>query len=420
MKAMLALAAQSAWSRRFALSLLVASIALSSFLLLGLERLRVDVRETFVQSVSGTDLIVGPRTGPLQLLLYAVFRMGSPTQSVRWSSVRAISALDAVAWAVPLSVGDSYHGFSVVGTTAGYFEHFRHGDRQALAFADGRPFATVFEAVLGAEVAAHLGQRVGDRIALSHGDGQLDEHDHDDKPFTVVGVLARTGTPVDRSVHVGLQGLEAVHVDWSMGMRLPGRTTSAAEATAMDLTPKAVTAVLIGLKQRAAVFTVQRQVNAYRDEPLQAVLPGVALDELWTLVGAGERVLQGMIWLVCAVSFAGLIAGVLAGLEQRRRELAILRALGAGPRSVFVLLAAEGLVITVAGLTLGALLHWLAVAGAASWAQAVLGVTLSLSMPDSAQWWMMGGVLACGLLASLVPGWRAYRLSLMDGLTPRI
>jgi putative ABC transport system permease protein len=255
---------------------------------------------------------------------------------------------------------------------------------------------------------------------LSHGDGQLDEHDHDDKPFTVVGVLARTGTPVDRSVHVGLQGLEAVHVDWSMGIRLPGRATSAAEATAMDLTPKAVTAVLIGLKQRAAVFTVQRQVNAYRDEPLQAVLPGVALDELWTLVGAGERVLQGMIWLVCAVSFAGLIAAVLAGLEQRRRELAILRALGAGPRSVFVLLAAEGLVITVAGLALGALLHWLAVAGAASWAQAVLGVTLRLSMPDSAQWWMMGGVLACGLLASLVPGWRAYRLSLMDGLTPRI
>jgi putative ABC transport system permease protein len=416
---MFALALRSAWSRRFVLSLLVATIALSTFLLLGLERFREDVRETFVQSVSGTDLIVGPRTGPLQLLLSSVFRIGAPTQTMRWSSAQALAGLDMVAWTVPLSIGDSYRGFSVVGTTTGYFEHFRHGDRQALRWVGGRPFNAVFDAVLGADVAQRLSHRIGDRITLSHGDGRLDEHDHDDKPFEVVGILARTGTPVDRTVHVSLQGLAAVHADWSLGVRLPGQRVSAAEAAAMDLTPKTVTAVLVGLKHRAAALSVQQRVGAFREEPLQAVLPGVALNELWAVVGIGERVLLGMTVLVCVVSFAGLIAAVLSGLDQRRRELAILRAVGASPQSVFVLLAAEGFVITAAGVVLGSALHWLTLAVAVDLARSHLGVSLNLSLPGLPQWLLIGGVLGCGLLASLLPGWRAYRLSLVDGLTPR-
>ncbi|MES2957019.1 MAG: ABC transporter permease [Pseudomonadota bacterium] len=419
MKAMLALALQSAWSRRFVLSLLVATVALSTFLLLGLERLRQDVRETFIQSVSGTDLIVGPRSGSLQLLLSSVFRIGAPLQSMRWSSAQALAGLPAVAWSVPLSVGDSHRGFSVLGTTTGYFEHFRYGDRQALRLGAGRPFAAALEAVLGADVARQLGYKVGDRITLSHGDGKLDEHEHDDKPFEVVGIFERTGTPVDRTVHVGLEGLEAVHLDWSMGVRLPAQV-SATDSATPDLTPRSVSAVLVGLKQRAAVFSVQQWVGAFRGEPLSAVLPGVALNELWALVGVGERALLGMTILVCVVSFAGLVAAVLSGLEQRRRELAILRALGAGPRGVLVLLATEGLAVTAAGVVVGAGLHWLAVASVAELTRAHFGLTLNLLLPGPAQWLLIGGVLACGLIASLLPGWRAYRLSLMDGLTPRI
>ena len=162
-------------------------MALSTFLLLGVERLRSDVRENFSQSVSGTDLIVGARTGPMQLLLYAVFRVGGATNNVRIDSLEAIAKHRAVAWMVPLSLGDSHRGFPVLATTPAYFEHFRYGDRQPLALAQGRPFsgdlAGLYEVVLGAEVAERLGYRLGDKLTLSHGGGGMPGAEHADKPF---------------------------------------------------------------------------------------------------------------------------------------------------------------------------------------------------------------------------------------------
>lgn len=420
MKALISLAMQSAWNRRFVLSLVMLSIALSTFLLLGIERIRVDVRENFSQSVSGTDLIVGSRTGSVQLLLYSVFRIGSATNNIRWSSVQAISQHKAVAWTVPISLGDSHRGFAVVGTSGAYFEHFRYGDQQALTLAQGKPFADVFDAVLGADVAERLGYVLGDRIVLSHGDGKMAANDHADKPFTVVGILRRTGTPVDRSVHIGLDGMQAIHLDWMAGAPLPGMAVPADQVNRYDLTPKNVTAVLIGLKSRAAVFSVQRSIAEFENEPLMAILPGVALDELWDVVGIGERGLLAMTFLVALVSLAGLVAVITAGLDQRRRELAILRALGAGPRQILCLLALEGTLVTLFGLMMGAVLCALAIATLGDWSGSHWGIALQLQTPSASEWALLGGVLMSGLLASCVPGWRAYRLSLIDGLSPRM
>lgn len=420
MTALLSLAAKSAWNRRFVLSLVVVSIALSTFLLLGIERVRTDVRETFSQSVSGTDLIVGARTGSVQLLLYAVFRIGSATNNIRWSSVEAIGEHRAVEWVVPISLGDSHRGFAVVGTTPAYFDRFRYGDRQPLALAEGGRFAAVFETVVGAEVAARLGYRIGERIVLSHGDGAFAANEHADKPFTVVGILAPTGTPVDRSVHIGLDSMEAIHLDWLAGAPLPGTAVPASEVAKYDLTPKNVTAALVGLKSRAAVFRVQRDIAEWGAEPLMAVLPGVALDELWAVVGIGERGLLAMSALVAVVSLAGLVAVILAGLEERRRELAILRAVGAGPRQMLLLLAIEGALVTAAGVALGFAVATLAVLALAGWFADRFGIALQLQAPGANEAWLLAGLLVAGWLASLVPGYRAYRLSLADGLSPRL
>lgn len=423
MSALLGLAARSAWSRRFVLALIVVSIALSTFLLLGIERLRQDVRQNFAQAVSGTDLIVGPRTGAVQLMLYAVFRVGSATNNIGWDSVQALAAQRQVAWTVPIALGDSHRGFAVVGTTPAYFEHFRYGERQSLVLASGRAFGDgaghVFEAVIGAEVAERLGYRLGQRLVLSHGDGAFAANDHADKPFTVVGILARTGTPVDRSVHIPLSGIEAIHIDWIAGAPMPGAKMSAEAAAAQDLTPRTVTAVLVGLKSRAAVFSVQRWVRGYGDEPLMAVLPGVALDELWEVLGAGERALQAVSVLVAVVSLAGLVAVILAGLDARRRELAILRSVGAGPRQVLALLAVEGALVTLCGVLLGALASAGAIALLGDLVQAGWGLVLHARWPGPDEMRLMGALLLGGWLASLVPGWRAYRLSLADGLSPR-
>jgi putative ABC transport system permease protein len=413
-----ALAWQSAWNRRFGLGIVALSVALSSFLLLGLERIRQDVRLQFSQSVSGTDLIVGARTGSVQLLLYSVFRMGNATQNIRWSSAQAIAADPAVAWTIPISLGDSHRNFPVVGTTGDYFRHFQYGERQALDLAQGRPFAAVFETVLGAEVAQQLGYRLGERITLSHGSGAFSANDHGDMPFEVVGILARTGTPVDRSVHIGLDGMEAIHLDWMAGVRLPGQAVTPEQALQQDLAPRSITALLVGLKSRTAIFGLQRSVGQFRGEPLMAILPGVALDELWHAVGLSERVLMLMGALVAVVSLAGLVAVVVTGLEQRRRELAVLRAVGASPGHLFSLLVLEGALVTLLGALLGVLAWVLAIWGGGSWLQARFGLDLQLvwGLKESG---LLAAMVTAGCLASVLPGWRAYRLSLADGLQPR-
>ena len=418
MRAVLLLALKSAWSRRLTLSITLVAIALAAALLLAVERLRVDAHDSFTQAISGVDLVVGPRTGAVQLMLYAVFHSGVATHNMKADSYRVLAAHPAVDWAVPLSLGDSHHGFAVLGTTTDYFSRLRYGDRQALAFDAGKPFTGVFEAVLGSEVAGSLGYRVGNRFTLTHGLAELGP-EHDDKPFTVVGILAPTGTPADRTVHIGLEGITAIHLDGAGGAPLPGLSIPAEYVSKFDLRPKEITAVLVGLKSRGDVFRLQRHVNGWRDEALMAVLPGVALDELWQTLGTVERALLAISALVVAVGLAGLTATLLAGLNERRRELAILRALGAGTGEVFLMLTIEGLLVTVLGTAMGAGLLLAAIAGLAPLAQSEFGVHLAWRWLSANEVALLLSIVGTGLIASLVPGWRAWRMSLADGLTPR-
>lgn len=418
MKAVLLLALKSAWARRLTLGITLIAIALSSALLIAVERVRSDARMSFSQSISGVDLVVGARTSSVQLMLYAVFHSGAATNNIRWDSFEALSSHPAVAWAVPISLGDSHRGFPVVGTQSGYFEHYRYANGQPLHFSAGKPFAEVFDTVLGADVARELGYRVGNPITLTHGLAELGP-EHADKPFTVVGVLASTGTPVDRAVHVSLEAITAIHLDWAGGTPLPGLAIPAEQVRKFDLHPKEITAMLVGLKNRSDVFRLQRHINGYRGEPLLAVLPGVALDELWQTLGMVERTLFALSALVVFVGLAGLTATLLAGLNERRRELAILRALGASPRDLFLMLTVEGLLVTALGLSLGIVVLAAGITGLAPLVQAHFGVHLSLRPPGGNEWALLASVIATGLLASLVPGWRAWRMSLADGLAPR-
>jgi putative ABC transport system permease protein len=418
MKAILLLALKSAWARRLTLGITLCAIALSAALLLAVERVRTDARHSFSQSISGVDLVIGARTGSVQLMLYAVFHSGNATNNLRWESYEALSTHPAVAWAVPLSLGDSHRDFPVLGTTAAYFEHFRYGEQQPLAFAAGQLFTGTFEAVLGSAVAAALGDRVGDKITLAHGMTELGA-EHADKPFTVVGVLAPTGTPVDRSVHVSLEAITALHLDWAGGAPLPGLVIPAEQVKKFDLRPKEITAMLIGLKNRSEVFRMQRHINTYRGEPLLAVMPGVALDELWQTLDMVERIFLALSALVVIVGLAGLVATLLASLNERRRELAILRALGASPAEIFIMLTLEGLLVTTLGVLLGCALLAAGIYYGAPLLQAHFGIILQWRLLALNEWLLLAAILTTGLIASLVPGWRAWRMSLADGLTPR-
>jgi putative ABC transport system permease protein len=342
----LILAWKSLLNRRGTAFLTLLSIGVT--LLIGVERLRTETRAGFANTISGTDLIVGARTGPVQLLLYSVFRIGNATNNMSWASYRAIADHPRVAWTIPLSLGDSHRGYPVLGTTGAYFEHYRYGRGRELVLADGAPFSDLYDAVLGAEVAKALGYGTGDAIVIAHGAADVDFARHDDHPFRVSGILAPTGTPVDRTVHVSLEGIEAIHVGWQGGAPMPGLTVDAAAARALDLTPEGHYRDLVGLSSRISTFQVQRFINDYREEPLMAILPGVALAELWGLIRIGEHALLLVSGFVVVVGLFGLLTALLTSLNERRREMSILRSVGARPAHVFSLILGEALVSDLA------------------------------------------------------------------------
>ena len=416
----LILAAKSLLNRRFTALLTLLSIALSVALLLGVERVRNEARASFSSTISGTDLIVGARSGPVQLLLYSVFRIGNATNNISWQSYLDLAGHPKVAWTVPISLGDSHRGFRVLGTTGDYFDHYRYARDRGLELAAGERFDDLFDAVLGAEVADALGYSLGDEIIIAHGAGDVRFARHDDKPFRVAGILKRTGTPVDRTVHVSLEAIEAVHLGWQGGAPMPGLSTDAAAVRAMDLTPDAITAVLVGLKSKIAAFAVQRYVNDYPEEPLLAVLPGVALGELWSLIGVAEGALLIVSSFVVLVGLIGMLTALLIGLNERRREMAILRSVGARPAQVLALIIGEAVFLTLIGMLLGlALLYGLLAAGQPL-IEARLGLFIGIGALSLHEWLLLAAVLVAGLLVGLVPGWRAYRMSLADGLSIRV
>ena len=420
MNHLLHIALRSAWNRRLTLGLTLVAIALSVAMLLGVERLRYEAHRGFSLSISGTDLVVGARTSPVQLILYAVFRIGEATSNIAWKSFQDIAENPLVAWAVPISLGDSHHGFPVMGTTPAYFEHFQYSDSRRLSFVKGQPFRDVFDVVLGMEVASQLGYAIGDRIILSHGMGEIGLLAHDDKPFIVSGILAPTGTPVDRTLHISLEGITAIHLNWVGGVPMHGFTIPGEHVRKFDLTPKDVTAALVGMKSRAAVFKVQRQINEYKAEPLLAVMPGVALEQLWQVVGVAEKTLLAVTSMVVFVGLSGLAAVLLASLNERRREMAVLRAIGARRRDIFLLMVSESLLVTLGGVVLGIVLLSAASLALAPWVQANYGISLQPALVSVAELKLLVGVLVVGLLAGLLPGYRAYKMSLMDGLMSRI
>ncbi len=418
MRTLLPLAARSLWNRRLTAGLTVFAIAVSVALLAGVQKLRTEARESFASTISGTDLVVGARSGPINLLLYSVFRIGDATANVSWQSYQMVSRHPDVAWTIPISLGDSHRGFRVMGTSRAYFEHYRYGGRRELAFAAGGPFAEVHDAVLGAEVARQLGYAIGERIIIAHGVGEVSFAHHDDDPFTVVGILAPTGTPVDRTVHVSLEAITAIHEGWQGGMPRPGAPPGGGAPA--DLTPASITAFLVGLESRSAVLQMQRALNDYRGEPLLAIMPGVVLQQLWQLVGVADTALLLVAACVVLAGLVGMLTSLLTTVNERRREMAILRSVGARPVHVFALLVFESGLLALAGVLLGMAMVFGALAAAGPVLAHRFGLYMELGAPTGYDLAIAALVVAAGLAAGLLPAWRAYRNSLADGLSIRL
>ncbi|MCK7459647.1 ABC transporter permease [Idiomarina aminovorans] len=408
---MIRLAIKSLMNRRASVLLTIIAIAVSVTLLLAVERIREQVQSHFANTVSGTDLIIGARTGQTQLLLSSVFHIGNMTNNMSWESFVDISDRPEVSWSIPISLGDSVQGLPVVATTNAYFEHFKYGSKQPLEFSKGRAFAADEEVVLGADAAEKLSKNIGDDIIVAHGSGGISFSEHDEHPLTVTGILQRTGTPVDKAVLVTLHSLEMIH---------SGEHEHSDHDHHNEAPAESISAALLGLKAKPLALRLQRQINTYDKEPLTALLPGMTLQQLWKTLRVFEQALTAISAMVVLIGLLGMLTIMLASLRERRREMAVLRAVGAGPGTIFGLLLSEALLLTVVGAFSGLLLLYGLQWSLAGVIQSQTGLIFSSSWPSNSEWWRIALVIAAGFVLSLIPAWRAYRQSLADGLTVKI
>ena len=444
---LLSLARKSLANRLLATVLTLASIALSVALLLGIENVRSGMRESFSNTISRTDLIVGARGGSMQLLLYSVFGIGSPTNNVSWETYEYFRDHAAVAWTIPISLGDSHRGFRVVGTDSSFYEQFHYGGGRSIDFAAGRAPRTSHEVAIGGEAARELGYAVGSNVVITHGLYGTGIMDHDEQPFTVVGILERTFTPVDRSLYVTLQGIDAVHEGF---MEMPGAAGPAAppgfappsfaEAGPLsrspdEMTPAAgteqdhetaaaapeqITAFFVGARTRIATLQLQREINTFEREATMAILPGVALAEMWRGIGYAEDALLVVTFFVVAVGLIGMLLSLYSSLEARRREMAILRAIGASAPRIFLLLVMESGLLGLAGALAGVGLIYALLLLLRSVVESAFGLYLPIEPPTRTAYYYLLAVVTASFLIGLVPAVKAYRNSLVDGLSLRV
>lgn len=410
--AILNLAYKSLLSRKTSVIFTLLTLAISVLLLLTVERVRVEAKQSFANTISGTDLVVGARSGQINLLLYSVFRIGNATNNIDWRSYQDIIQDKAVKWAIPISLGDSHQGFRVVGTNTSYFEHYQYGKKQALTFLQGHEFNGLFDAVIGSEVAQELGYKIGSPMVLAHGMQDTGFSRHDNMPFKVVGILAPTGTPVDKSIHVSLEAIEAIHIGWESGANVghaPNQSDVLSLADSERLQPKQITAVLLGLTSKIQTFKVQRAINTYKAEPLSAILPGIALQELWSMLSIVEQALLVISGLVVIAGMFGMLSTLVASLRERKQEIRILRAMGARRKHIFSLLICEASLLTFLAIVLGVIglycILWLA----GPFIQTHYGIKLGLAVLSEYEWLLLGCVQLLGVVIGIFPAIGAYR-----------
>lgn len=417
----ISLAIRSLWARKVTAILTVISIAAAVLLFVAVENLRQSARTSFERTISDTDVIVGARSSPINLVLYSVFQIGDPTNNITWESYQDIHSRKDVDWAVPISLGDSHRGFRVVGTTDEYFKRYKYADSQSLSFDRGEVFSDLFDVVLGAQVASDLGYELSAQLTLAHGLGKTSFVNHDDLPFRVVGILDSTGTPVDRSVFVSLGAVEAIHMGWQSGTPTPlSRLNTPQQLRARNLEPESITAMFVGATSRIETLGLQRDLNTYEAEPLQAVIPGVALSQLWGVVSVVERALAMVSAFVIAVGLIGILTSILTSLNERRREMAILRAMGARGRHILTLLVSEAALLTFIGGAIG-----ITVLYAGLWLfRPILEARFNMSAlrlwPGSFDLYVVISITIISAILGLIPAVIALKRSLADGLTIRV
>jgi len=415
---MLSLLLKSMRSRIIPTSLVTISLMASMVLLLSIERIQQGAEEGFNQSISGVDAIIGPRSSSIELVLYTVFHLGRPTNNITTKTVNDVKLRGDISWLVPIALGDSHKGFRVVATEPNYFEHIKYANGQPLVFSKGVAFAELSETVLGSDVAEKLSYRVGSKIQITHGSVESIGSKHDDFSFVVTGILNKTGTPIDRAIFLDLKGYELLHLGWKSGKKIFNLDDINLSSLPEDaLIPKTVTAAFIGLKSKLTLFNFSKNIREYPKEAISAVIPGIALSELWSIVGLVDKGFQLLSWIIIAISLIAMVTLIIASLDNRKQEMTIYRANGASPKFLAMMVLCESLVIGLTAIV-GAIILVTIVTYFAT-----VQLNLALGISPSFKWISMGEIivfsfiLLAGALSSLIPAVMVFRKNLHQTLS---
>lgn len=403
-------------SRKFISCLCILSISLSLALFLLVEKLRNGVEEGFTNTISNADLIVGAKSGPLQLLLYTVFHMGSPTSNIRYSSYLELKSHPVVDWTIPISLGDSYKGYRVVATDSNFPKHYQfHGDKH-VQVKEGKWGEEIFDVVLGANVAKQLGHKLGDSVILSHGISKGAVLKHEESPFQITGILSPTGTPVDKSVFITLYGMEAMHLGWEKGVPNYDESINYQQLTKSSLKIEQITSFILRTQNRFALLHFNRMVGEYEKEPLMGIIPAMTLTELWGLLDQLEKAFRGISMFVILIGFLSVLISLYMSLNERQREMAILRSIGVSAPKITTLLLMEATFLSLLGGVGGFILQYALLIIINPFLESLYSISIPLLVPDRYEFLVVGTCVVLGSLSGLLPAIKAYRTSLNNGL----
>lgn len=408
---------QSFKNRKLNVTLALASIVLGSALFSAVEQVRSGVKESFSNTISSTDLIIGARSGATSVLLSTVFHIGSPANNIDIKTFEHFKEHEAVEWAVPLSFGDSHHGFRVAGTTPAFFKHYKYRDKQPLVFKTGEVFKELYDVVIGAHVADELNYNLKDSLVLSHGLSQDSFENHEHSPFAVSGILKKTGTVIDRSLFISLHAVEAIHADWGNADYFANDHAIPEPSTNPEsFEVRQVSAFLLRAKARVDVLRLQREAADYKPEPISAVIPGLTLASLWSQLGNLEAGFLSISTMVVLVSLVSMLIAVSSSLNERRREIAVLRSLGAGPLKIFTMMTIESTLLAFTGGLLGIAAAYFMILALSRVIADLSGVYVTPATPGVKELLYLSVLTVSGFLVGLIPAVKAYRMTLKDGL----
>jgi len=364
-----------------------------------------ELEDRLAREAAGIDLVVGAKGSPLQIVLAGIYHADVPPGNVPLAAVEALARRPLVRQVIPLALGDSFRGFRIVGTEPAFVAHY------GASLAQGRGWTAPMEAVLGSEVARASGLAVGASFAGAHGLAE-GGGDHAEVRYRVVGVLAPAGRVIDRLVLTGIDSVWEVH-EHHRGEADPGHDASAAgqPPSAGAPTPpphREVTLALVKYTSPVAAASLPRAINA--ETELQAASPAYESARLLTVFGVGTDVVRGFALLLIGASAFGLFVALAQALDDRRYDLAIMRALGAPRRTIVGVLLIESVLLAATGLVVGLVLaHGLA-ASVGVWLPAAAPLAAGARVWQSEEWAVVALALLAGIIAALVPAWRAYRL----------